>query len=159
MKRFYTILLSACMAFSLGACDALGPRVEFPTNLTIKPQAIVIPPANPTGSIYHVATYRPMFEDRRARMVGDTITIIINEKVSSTQNNATSASKSDSASISIPIIQSLFGSGNDLKALSGSASSSKKFDGKGASTANNLMTGILTATVKSSLALTVRLST
>ena len=147
MKSFYPLLLSACFVISLTACDSLGPRVQFPTDLTVKPQPIILPSAPPTGSIYHVATYRPMFEDRRARMVGDTITIVINEKVSSTQNNATSASRSDSASISIPLIQSFFGSGNDLKALDATASSAKKFDGKGASTANNLMTGTLTATV------------
>jgi flagellar L-ring protein precursor FlgH len=32
------------------------------------------------GAIYNVASARPLFEDRRARFVGDTITINIAEK-------------------------------------------------------------------------------
>ncbi|MFN7835958.1 MAG: flagellar basal body L-ring protein FlgH [Burkholderiaceae bacterium] len=147
MKRIFSIGLTTALALTLAACDTFNPKVDFPIALTARPEPAALPLAAPSGGIYQVATYRPMFEDRRARMVGDTITIVINEKVSASQNNGTSASRSDSASIGVPLIQSLFGPGNDLNAINGTASSSKKFDGKGQSTANNLMSGTLTATV------------
>ncbi len=148
MTKTLARLLTAACVITLAGCEALmGPKVQFPEEMSARPAPPPPQASVPTGSIYSIASYRPMFEDRRARLVGDTLTIVINEKTSATQNNETSASRSDSASISLPLIKDFFGSGGDLKAINGSANSSKKFDGKGASTANNLLTGTLTATV------------
>ena len=102
--------------------------------------------AKPTGSLYSTSSYRPLFEDHRARFKGDILTIQISESIDATQSNSMSASRSDSASIDVPLIQGFFG-GNDLKAINGSASSSKSFDGSGDTAANNNFAGTLTVSV------------
>ena len=147
MKPILTLLLTAVLALTLAGCETLNPKVDFPTEMSTRPAPVMPVQSVPTGSLYNTASYRPLFEDRRARLPGDTITVLINEKLSATQSNATAASRSDSASVAIPLIQSFFGPGNDLNAISGAANSNKKFDSKGQSTANNAFTGTLTATV------------
>jgi len=100
----------------------------------------------PTGSLYSTATYRPLFEDQRARFVGDTLTIQILEQINAAQTNSMNASRSDSASIDVPLIQGFFGN-RDLKALSANASSEKDFSGQGESKAANNLTGTITVSV------------
>jgi len=76
-------------ALALQACS-LAPQVKVhePTSARAAP-----PPfraAQPQdGAIFQAAAYRPLFEDRRARFVGDALTVVINEKISSAQKNAT----------------------------------------------------------------------
>ena len=48
------------------------------------------------GSIYQAASYRPLFGDYRARLVGDTLTVSIVEKVSAAQTSTSELSKSGS---------------------------------------------------------------
>ena len=147
MKSIHTLLITTLFLQTLAACSSFNPKVQFPTDMSTRPVPPVAQTAVPTGSLYSNVSYRPLFEDRRARLPGDTLTIVINEKVSATQSNETQANRSDSASISVPLIKNFFGQGSDLNALNGGASGTKKFDGKGSSTANNLLTGTLTATV------------
>ena len=75
--------LSALVMFAtlLAGCGGM-PETVVQTPLTARPQApsAVTPPMN--GAIFQTASYRPMFEDRRARLIGDTITITINERSS-----------------------------------------------------------------------------
>jgi len=119
----------------------------MPEQTTVQ-QAVPAPaqPGMPTGSLYSAASYRPLFEDQRARFVGDILTIQILEQINAAQTNSTAASRKDSASIDVPLIQGFFGLG-DLKAISGTASGSKDFSGKGESKAANNLTGTVTVTV------------
>ena len=55
-------------------CAPRWPKLRRPTN----------------GAIYQAATYRPLFEDRRARHVGDMLTIDINEKTAAGKAGASS---------------------------------------------------------------------
>jgi len=100
----------------------------------------------PTGSLYNPVTYRPLFEDQRARFVGDILTIQILEQINAAQTNSMSASRSDSASIDVPLIQGFFGN-RDLRALNAQASSEKDFSGQGESRAANNLTGTITVSV------------
>jgi flagellar L-ring protein precursor FlgH len=63
------------------------------------PQALAnmpMPGAGP-GSIYSVATYRPMFEGRRASLVGDILTITFIENTNVSTADANSSSKKGTA--------------------------------------------------------------
>ena len=46
------------------------------------------------GAIFQAGQYRPLFEDHRARLVGDTLTVQIVEKVSASQKSTSSIDKS-----------------------------------------------------------------
>lgn len=96
--------LSALMMFAalLAGCGGM-PETVIQTPLTARPQAAsaVTPPMN--GAIFQTASYRPMFEDRRARLIGDTITITINERSSAGKQAGSSGSKTGSVVAAAPI--------------------------------------------------------
>jgi flagellar L-ring protein FlgH len=96
------------------------------------------------GSIYGAAT-RPMFEDRRARLVGDTLTINIVEKTQASKNANTSAARAADTSMGISSLAGV--PGKFLAPMSVGAKDDSTFSGKGASAANNAFTGTMTVTV------------
>ncbi len=98
------------------------------------------------GSIYQAGSARMnLFEDRRARNVGDTLTVVINEKnAASSKSNKTA---STSGSNSMTMNPNLFaGSGSTSTSLF-SSSSSGKSENKGENANNGAFTGTITVTV------------
>lgn len=143
MKKYLLEMIVAASAL-LGGC-AVMPETIVQTPLTARPQAAntIAPPAN--GAIFQSAAYRPMFEDRRARLVGDTITITINEKSSAGKLAGSSGSKVGTVTAAAPNLFGLFGSVTSR--LDASASTSSKFEDKGAVTSSNNFISTLTVTV------------
>lgn len=133
---FAAILATAC---------AMVPPTNVHQPMTATPQVIQQPQAN-NGSIYQPGSSRlVLFEDRRARNVGDTLTILISEKTNASKKSSSSAERKSDVSASIPIIAGL-----PFKSFQGAklgAESENKFDGKGESAANNLFTGTIAVTV------------
>lgn len=85
-------------ALVLVGCDSDPPtRVQLPT--TIRPNPAPVAAAD--GSIFHANSSRPFFEDRRARFVGDTITVLLVEKTSSNRKTKESADRTSSAAVNI----------------------------------------------------------
>lgn len=113
-----------------------------PTGALPQPAAAVRP-AN--GAIFHTASYRPMFEDARARLVGDLLTIAISEKTSAGKSSATSGSKSGSTDSSVTKLLGLRAS--TIADMGVAGASSNKFDEKGASSSSNTFSGSITVTV------------
>jgi flagellar L-ring protein precursor FlgH len=86
-----------------------------------------------------------MFEDRRARLVGDTLTIAISENTSAGKSAANSGSNQGSSDMSFT---TLFGTTAGARnKLGTSTSGTNKFDEKGAQSASNNFTGTITVTV------------
>ncbi len=106
-------------------------------------QPPVVAPSS--GAIFQSASFRPMFEDRRARLVGDTLTIVINEKTTAAKQGAGSASKTASASYTAPTIPFL--SATTADKLGVSTSTANKFEDKGAAASSNNFTGTIGVTV------------
>lgn len=142
MKKYLGTVVAVCAL--LAGC-AVMPETIIQTPLTARPQAsnAITPPAN--GAIFQNAAYRPIFEDRRARLVGDTITIVINEKSSAGKLAGSSASKTGSVAASAPNIYGLFSSVTGR--LDASASNAIKYEDKGAVTSSNNFISTLTVTV------------
>ena len=130
------LLLAAC------APDALR-RVEVAQPMSVRPVTPVVRQAN-AGAIYQPATYQPLFEDKRARIVGDLLTIAINEKVSASKTASSTANRAGSMDFVVPDAQI---GGRGIKGGSLSATSKNDFEGKGDSAANNVFTGTITVTV------------
>jgi len=147
------------------------PLVEGPTSITPPSQAAA--PANPGSLFPTVSTnsggYRPLFEDRRARHVGDTITVVLNERTTANRSSNASASKESTAEITsdLSALSGLTGPsgalrGTPLRGLTSSvidrarqageafnvtAESAVDFSGKGAASAQNAFSGTITGTV------------
>ncbi len=149
-------------AFSLGILLATATL----SACSITPSTIVKQPTtakatetkvatNNSGAIFNTAGYRPMFEDRRPRYVGDIVTINITENTSATKANGSSGSKEGDASFNTdakigpntrPIGGLLAGLpyGN---LASFSASSANSYADKAAANSSNVFTGSITTTV------------
>ena len=145
MENAIKLTIALPLLSFLVACTALDPKVDMPPVTTIRPSVPAqTPPTN--GSIFQAdGPYHPLFEDRRARNVGDTLVIAINEKISATQKSRSSTNRDSSASVGVPIVQGLAGKfmqGAELNAKTGN-----KFDGKGETSNDNLFTGTITTTV------------
>jgi flagellar L-ring protein precursor FlgH len=135
--------LALCAALLLAACATTTPPTAIHQPMTARPAPPTPTPAN--GAIYNVASARPLFEDRRARFVGDTLTIAIQEKVQASKKSENAASRSQGVDMSVPTVQGL-----PFKSVQGAtlgASSKNNFDGKGSNTSSNDFTGVLTVTV------------
>lgn len=141
---FDALKLLAAVAIGMLAGCATTPSsiVQMPTTTAPQPVA-VMPVAN--GAIFQAAAYRPMFEDRRARMVGDILTILINEKTTAAKAAGDSASKTNSITGSVG---KLFGlPASTIGDLGFTASGASKFEDKGAATSSNNFNGFIGVTV------------
>jgi flagellar L-ring protein precursor FlgH len=99
-----------------------------------------------TGSLFSASSYRPAFEDSRARLLGDIVTIQIVESLSASQVTASTVNRNTSADTSItPPLPGLIGA--DLLNLNMAAKTNNDFSGKGGTTAANTFTGSITTTV------------
>lgn len=137
MKKLIAITVLAL----LGGC-ANSVKIAEPTSVRpAAPQSAT----EPTGGIFNTATYRPMFEDRRARFVGDTIVIAINEKTSA--SNKTSNNNSRTASTSFGI--SAFGTTPAATLAKGNlgANGTTKAEDKDEAKNDNMFSGTIVATV------------
>ena len=97
------------------------------------------------GAIYQAGTGRPLFEDRRARYVGDTITVNITESTTASAKSNNKVDKSNNQKASVTALSGLPGKG--LLGLDLGATSSTAFSGKGEAANNNVFTGNITVTV------------
>ncbi|MBW7984775.1 flagellar basal body L-ring protein FlgH [Enterobacillus tribolii] len=138
-----------------GGC-AYIPHDQVVTGATTaSPLPASVPLAN--GSIYQTVApvnygYQPLFEDRRPRNIGDTLTIVLQENVSASKNSSANASRNGSSAFGFTTVprylEGLFGNARaDME-----ASGSNDFAGKGGANANNTFSGTITVTVDQVLA-------
>lgn len=139
-------------ALALAGCNTVPPT-EVQQPMTARPAPVPQPQLQAAnGSIYQAAHpaqpyfgYRPLFEDRRPRHVGDILVIQINEKTAASKNSDSTVEKSQTSAFGVTSLLGLPG-----KSFLGSnldANSESKFDGKGAAASNNDFTGTITVTV------------
>ena len=128
----------------LAACVTTTPATAVHQPMTARPETRTgIAPSS--GAIFSVASARPLFEDRRARFVGDTLIITIQEKVQASKTSENKTTRSANVNVSVPTIVGLPFKGAQGTALA--ASDTNNFDGKGQNTSSNDFTGTLTVTV------------
>ncbi len=149
MKRFSSIRLAAAVctalaALALSGCMATAPTVDVVEPTQARPEASRYVAAN-NGAIFQAASYRPLYETYRARMVGDIVTVTIDEKISAKQETTSKIEKTGSVTGSIaaaPLIRS-----DQLGKLDVNGKSANTFDGKGSTESSNNFSGIITCTV------------
>ncbi|TXI73735.1 MAG: flagellar basal body L-ring protein FlgH [Limnohabitans sp.] len=133
----------------LAACGSMPPpaKVDF-AEVRPSPQAAANAAPRPaTGSIYSASSYRPAFEDRRARHVGDTVTVNIVESLAASQVTKSTVNRNTSANNTITAAPLPGILGPDLANLNMGVATNNDFSGKGGTEAANTFTGSITATV------------
>lgn len=133
-------------AVLLAACQTTPVSVE-PERPIHYAQADARPAS--AGSLFQSASYRPGFEDPRARMPGDTLTIQITEKVSANQSSSSAINRTGSTGgnvTAVPFIKPA-----DLAKVNNftvGGDSTNKFNGKGDNANANDFSGVITVTVQ-----------
>ncbi len=145
----------ALMVATLTGCAWIPAKPLVQGATTAQPIPGPVPVAN--GSIFQSAQpinygYQPLFEDRRPRNIGDTLTIVLQENVSASKSSSANASRDGKTSFGFDTVprylQGLFGNSRaDME-----ASGSNSFNGKGGANASNTFSGTLTVTVDQVLA-------
>jgi len=139
----HLVLIAAAVVAALSACTSVPETVVQRPTSTRPQTAPVVPVAN--GAIFQAASYRPLFGDRRASMVGDVLTIVINEKTSAGKTGSATGDKASNASYGVKNLLGL------NPAVTGSlgvnANTNNKYEDKSASSSSNTFTGTLTVTV------------
>jgi len=100
------------------------------------------PATGANGAIFHQNAYRPIFEDHKARLVGDNLTIIITESNRATKSGNDMGERSNSADYSAP---SFFN--KDFPRMAASASGNREYDESLAKSANNVFNGTISVNV------------
>jgi flagellar L-ring protein FlgH len=140
LKKLFSLYVAVLV---LAACTTVPPtNIHQPMTARPAPRQESLAA---TGSIYQAGVSRTLFEDRRARYVGDTMTIAIAEATNASTKSDTKASRATSITAAVPTVAGL--PGKSLQGMGLSASGSNSLDGKGEAAANNVFTGSITVTV------------
>jgi len=147
----------AAAAWLLAGCSTVSQVLPTKAQVDIAQPTYALPQAAPpqalnNGAIYQASQYRPLFEDHRARLVGDTLTVQIVEKVSASQKSNSTVDKKGSVAGSISAIPFLNATQIAKAKLNANASSDNSFEGKGATDTSNDFSGTITAVVTGVLA-------
>jgi flagellar L-ring protein precursor FlgH len=135
----------------LSGCMYIQHQPLVSGNTSARPEPVTSPV--PNGAIFQTGQamnygYQPIFEDRRPRNVGDTLTIVLQENVSASKSSSSNASRGGSTDVAFDTVPSmmsgLLGGGKADATIHGN----NKFDGKGGAAARNTFSGTITVTVK-----------
>lgn len=143
-RSLHRLFAVAALA-ALAGCNTMTPpaTVHQPMTARPAPQKDIV---TNQGSIYQPDNPRlSLYDDRRAFFVGDTITVVIEEKTSASKKSSGNANRTGSTALTVPTI-----AGVPFKGLQGmdiAADSSQKFSGSGDASSNNLFSGNLAVTV------------
>ncbi len=142
---------SAALALllTLSGCATLSPPPPvdvLPTAAPIVSAPMQRPITPVTGSLFHSASYRPAFEDRRARLVGDNVTVQIVENITAKQSSTSTVDREGGISAGITALPFLNAASLTDKTKVG-AKSTNNFTGKGGTESANTFTGSITTSV------------
>jgi len=126
-----TVVLSGCA--STPSTIVAGPTSARPL--------VVAQPVPTNGAIYQASSFRPVFEDRRARQIGDVINISITERTTANKTGSSSATKSGGVSFGVP------GPLQNKLGATVATSSDNNFADSDNQAASNTFTGNIGATV------------
>lgn len=135
-------LAAALVLAGCGTIVGVQPG-RYPPALPPQPEAP--PPTN--GALYQPATALTLFDDVKARRVGDTLTVVLSERMQASKSASTDASKESTVDTGNPVIfgDSVTRNGEDI--LNNAWESSQEFAGKGSSSQSNRLDGSITVTV------------
>jgi flagellar L-ring protein precursor FlgH len=148
MVCFFRFLILSLALCSLGACIN-SPGNSHPDYAPIDQPDYYLEPElkEPTGAIYQEGYNVLLFEDVRARRVGDIVTVVLAEATNAAKSSDTTLDKSSKSVIENPIAGGKPISINGGYDLSLDLSSEHTFGGESEANQNNRLSGSVTVTV------------
>jgi len=140
------VVIAAAVLVALSGCEHMNPRppVDIAQPIYVAPPVVPVARVN-NGSIYQAEQFRPLFEDYRARLVGDSLTVQIVEKISATQKSTSSIDKSGKLAASVTALPGV--SPNAFNRASAAGSTTISSAGAGTTENSNDFSGTITAVV------------
>ena len=141
------------MALLASGC-ALSPNASPLVDKPVTTMSPVLQPRDqvaqsPSGSLFNASRYRPAFEDRRARIVGDLVTVQIVESVTARQNQDSGVARKNSLGAGVSALPFFKGGATQTikDSLNAELSSDASFSGKGSTSNVNTFSGTISTTV------------
>lgn len=144
MRKVPTRLLQVLLPALLAGCVTV-PATSIQQPFTARPQPAP-PAAEANGSIYQANRGMALFEDRRARGVGDTLTVKLVEKTEVKRKSETKEDRTATASVSVPS-PTVLGQKLGVGATSWNPDSSSNQNFKDDETNSHSVAGSITVTV------------
>jgi flagellar L-ring protein precursor FlgH len=144
-----SVALLVCVLSVLGVLDLAGcavvpkPIVQQP--MTAMPKVPALADRAGNGSIFQTGAYRPLFEDVRARAVGDSLIITISENTTTSKTAANSSSKAGGVNFAAPSL--LGATAATTGRLNLATTSNNSQTQKGAASSGNTFTGTIAVNV------------
>ncbi|MBA4707109.1 flagellar basal body L-ring protein FlgH [Aquitalea aquatica] len=159
------LIMSCCarivplLALALAACGSVQPKPLVSGPTTASPQSVLRLQPTP-GSLYQPGQYRSFFRDDIPSRIGDSLTVVIQERASSSLSAESKGSRRTdienglSADLDTPFVNHMFGWSSGKKSLSGKlgASGGETVDGRGSRSNNSSFTSSISVTVVDVLA-------
>jgi len=149
LRPFAAPALLGAAALLVGCAILEPPQVE----VTEVPQGLALPVAQPEalapgtpGAIFNGATHRPLFEDHRARLPGDTLQVVITERIAASAQSTSAVERSGSIDASLTALPGI-DPRRVLRPAAVQGGSSTEFEGSGATESRNAFSGTITAVV------------
>lgn len=155
MKQFkanMSVLLTVILLIT--GC-ATAPRPHETYSPTAPGPQAELPPSD--GSIYRAASDVRLFEDVKARRIGDVITVVLQESTSASKSAKTSADKNQETSIASPTILGATPTfnapgilpldSNRNNTLAAELNASRAFEGEADASQSNSLSGSITVTI------------
>lgn len=140
MKTIMILLLAGVVS----GCSTIVPLDEKPDDPNFAPvpaQALKPPPVT-NGSLFQSNYAMSLYNDQRARRIGDVITIMLQEQTNASKSNSTSTSKDSEITVGTP---SAFG--RNFSFFNAGLESEKSFSGSGDTGQSNSLNGQITVTI------------
>jgi len=140
------VVIAAAVLVALSGCEHMNPRppVDIATPIYAAPPVVPVARVS-NGSIFQSDQFRPLFEDYRARLVGDSLTVQIVEKISAVQKSTSSIDKSGKLAASVTALPGV--SPNAFNRASAAGSTTISSAGAGTTENSNDFSGTITAVV------------
>jgi flagellar L-ring protein precursor FlgH len=144
MARWHRVLLVALLAAAASACTSIaGQRPgRYPPAMPVTRVAEPV-----SGTVYQPATAVTLFDDVKARRVGDTLTVLLEERTQASKSAQTDAKKDSTVSTGAPTLLGRTPTRNGDPFLTNEWTTGQEFGGDGASTQSNRLDGSITVTV------------
>ncbi len=155
MNRKCVLCALVAVMTMLSGCSSTPPKVSSEGFETVRPLHMTPAPAQ-NGSIFQAGYQISLYEDIRARRVGDIITIVLTEQTNASKQATTSTSKDTSIELENPTLfgrdfkfnlMRPFSSDKRNATLATTVAGANAFDGSGDSAQSNSLTGNITVTV------------
>lgn len=140
------IVLLLLLIYTLISCASLHPPRDFSA---FEPP-ITYPSAQASysqGSLYHAAVSTNLFEDIRAKRIGDTITVLLEEQTAASKSASTNTAKSSAIALQDPTVFGRTPTNNGNPFANNSVDASTEFAGSGDTSQSNSLRGSITVSV------------